>query len=70
LGLDYPILSDPEKNVAMAYGVVHAGRPVPERWTFYIDKDGIIRGIDKTVNPGQHGSNVAKNLKELGIADK
>src|SRR4051794_32896572 len=43
LDLDYPVLSDPEKTVAKAYGVVHEGRPVPERWTFYIDKDGVIK---------------------------
>src|SRR5438093_1553104 len=43
LQLDYPILSDPDKTVATAYGVVHEGRPVAERWTFYIDKEGIIR---------------------------
>jgi peroxiredoxin Q/BCP len=70
LGLDYPILSDPEKSVATGYGVVHQGRAFPERWTFYIDKDGIIRGIDKTVKPGQHGSDVAAKLKDLGIADR
>ena len=28
LDLDYPILSDPDKTVAKAYGVVHAGRGV------------------------------------------
>ncbi|MDR3636482.1 MAG: peroxiredoxin, partial [Isosphaeraceae bacterium] len=49
LDLDYPILSDPSKKVAEAYGVVHSGRPVPERWTFYIDKEGIIKAIDKGV---------------------
>src|SRR5438105_3289602 len=49
LSLDYPILSDPDKKVAEAYGVVHEGRAVAERWTFYIDKDGVIKEIDKGV---------------------
>ena len=40
LKLDYPILSDPEKTVASAYGVVHEGRSLPERWTFFIGTDG------------------------------
>ena len=44
LDLDYPILSDPGKEVAKAYGVVHEGREVPERWTFIIGADG------KTIN--------------------
>ena len=30
LTLDFPILSDPDKSMAQAYGVVHEGRPVPE----------------------------------------
>src|SRR4249919_973209 len=42
LELDYPILSDPDKKTATAYGVVHEGRAVAERWTFYIDKEGVI----------------------------
>lgn len=69
LNCDYPILSDPDKRVAEAYGVVHEGRPVPERWTFYIDKDGVIRAIDKNVKTGQHGADVVVKLKNLGIAE-
>ena len=70
LGCDYPILSDPEKSVARAYGVVHEGRALPERWTFYIDREGIIRAIDKSVNPTNAAEDAAAKLKELGIASK
>ncbi len=70
LNCDYPILSDAEKSVAKAYGVVHDGRSVPERWTFYIDKDGIIRAIDKKVVVANAATDVAAKLKELGIAGK
>ena len=68
LGLDYPILSDPEKNVAKAYGVVTSTRSLPFRWTFYIGKDGKILHIDKSVKATTHGADVAAKLKELGIA--
>lgn len=67
LKLDYPILSDPSQKVAKAYGVVHEGRSVPERWTFYIAKDGKILYIDKEVNAGSHGTDIAAKLKELGL---
>ena len=70
LELDYPILSDPGKKVARAYGVVTDKRPVPFRWTFYIGKDGKILYIDKKVNAGQDGANCAKRFKELGIESK
>jgi peroxiredoxin Q/BCP len=70
LSCDYPILSDPSKEVAKAYGVVHEGRAVPERWTFYIDKEGTIRAIDKRVNVENAATDAAAKLKELGIAEK
>ena len=69
LSLDYPILSDPETEVAKAYGVVHGERKFPERWTFYIDKEGVIRKIDKSIKTGSAGADVAKSLGELKIAD-
>lgn len=70
LHTQYPILSDPSKETARAYGVVHEGRPVAERWTFYIDKTGIIRHIDKGVQQRTEtaGEDVVAKLKELGLA--
>lgn len=70
LGLDYPILSDPTKEVATAYGVVHEGRAVPERWTYYIGKDGKIAYVEKAVKTETHGLDIAGKLKELGLASK
>ena len=68
--LDYPILSDPGKDVARAYGVVHEGREVPERWTFIIGPDGKILHIDKMVKAAEHGAAIVKQLEELGIEKK
>ena len=65
--LTFPILSDPDKTVAKAYGVVHEGRPVPERWTFYIDKDGKITAIDKTVKPATSAEDMIARLGELKV---
>ncbi len=67
LGLDYPILSDPGKQVARAYGVITGDRAYPSRWTFYIGRDSKILYIDKTVSPQSHGQDVVERLKELGI---
>ena len=70
LDLDYPILSDPGKKVAEAYGVVHGKRQVPERWTFYIDKEGVIKAIDKDVQKRtvQAGEDIAAKVEKLGLA--
>jgi peroxiredoxin Q/BCP len=70
LNLDYPILSDPGKKTAEAYGVVHEGRPVAERWTFYIGPDGVVKAIDQKVNTKEHAKDIAKQLEALGVAKK
>jgi peroxiredoxin Q/BCP len=70
LGADYPILADPDKKVARAYGVIQPGRPFAARWTFYIDKEGIIRAIDKRVRAAQAGPDVAAKLKELKLGSE
>jgi peroxiredoxin Q/BCP len=70
LDLDYPILSDPDKSVATAYGVLNPTRGFANRWTYYIDKEGIIKAIDKTVNAPQAGPDIAAKLKELGLSSE
>jgi peroxiredoxin Q/BCP len=70
LDLDFPILSDPTKKTAEAYGVVHEGRPVAERWTFYIGPDGKIKAIDKMVNTAEAAKEMADTLEELGVPKK
>ena len=69
LDLDYPILSDPDKTVAKAYGVLNPARGFANRWTFYIDKEGVIKAIDKEIKVDKAGTDVAAKVKELGLAD-
>lgn len=64
---DFPILSNPDKDVAKAYGVVNEARPFAQRWTFYIGPDGKILDIDKKVVPASAGEAVVAKLKELGV---
>ena len=64
---DYPILSDPEKKVATAYGVVDAQHPLAARWTFYIGPDGKISDIDRKVNPATSGETIVAHLKALNV---
>jgi len=62
LGLSYPILSDPTKEVARAYGVL-APSGYASRWTFFIGADGRILDIDKTVKASTHGVDVAQRVQ-------
>ena len=68
--LDYPILSDPDKKTALAYGVTTPERNTASRWTYYIGKDGKILYIDKEVKTGSHGADIAARLRMLGIPEK
>jgi peroxiredoxin Q/BCP len=69
LDADYPILSDPDKSVAKAYGVLRPDGGVTNRWTFYIDKNGVIKEIDKDVQQRTKtaGADVAAKVKELRL---
>lgn len=69
LNLDYPILSDPTKETAKAFGVLNE-RGMANRWTFYIDKNGKISHIDQKVNTETHGKDIASELKNLGVTGK
>ena len=70
LKANFPILSDPEGQVAKAYGVLGVARFFASRTTFYIDPDGVIRHIDKDVDVRTHGADVARKLGELGFPER
>ena len=63
---NFPMLSDPEKKVANAYGVLNA-RGTANRWTFYIGPDGNLKYIEKMVNTQTAGQDLAKKLGELSV---
>jgi peroxiredoxin Q/BCP len=67
LDLAHPILSDPGKRVAEAYGVMAGGRRTAARWTFYIGIDGRILYIDRKVVADGHGEEVPARLTALGV---
>lgn len=67
-GLDYPLLSDPTRQVAKAYGVVPDDTSFASRWTFYIGVDGRILYVDRQVSPTTAGKVVAERLAQLGVA--
>ena len=67
LELDYPILCDPSREAALAYGVVNDEEGWAARWTFYIGPDREILLIDKQIDTGEAASEVATNLEELGV---
>jgi len=69
MDLNYPILSDPNRETARAFGVLNDSNNLAHRWTYYIDKQGIIRYIDQEVDPKTAGPELVERLQELDWTD-
>ena len=71
-GNKFPLLSDPTKDIATAYGVLNTERGFANRWTFYIDKTGKISAIDKDVAKrlATSAEDMAAMLKQLGVEER
>ena len=63
---NFPILADTSKTVSAAYGVLHSAG-FAQRWTYYIDPDGIVIRIDKETNPATAGADLVQSLVALGV---
>lgn len=65
---DFPLLSDPDGEVAKAYGVFTRG--FARRYTYYIDANGVITHIDTAVKPSTSAEDMIANLEKLGVAQR
>ncbi|MGI9287290.1 MAG: peroxiredoxin [Pseudomonadales bacterium] len=61
---DFPLLSDPSKETARAYGVLNQGGWA-NRHTFYIGANGKILAIDKDIKPATSAQDMAAKLADL-----
>jgi len=68
---DFPMLANPDKKVAFAYGVINPEAPpdrqFARRYTFYIDPTGKIADIDKAVKPATSGQDIVTHLEGLKV---
>jgi thioredoxin-dependent peroxiredoxin len=68
---DFPMLANPDKKVALAYGVINPEAPpdrqFARRYTFYIDPTGKIADIDKAVKPASSGQDIVTHLEALKV---
>jgi len=63
--LPFPLISDKEKRIAQAYGVMKDAGTSTSRVTFIIDKAGKVAKIFPKVDVTQHTDEVVAALKEL-----
>jgi peroxiredoxin Q/BCP len=67
---NFPMLSDPSRHTAMAYGVVSTPTGVARRWTFFIGPDGRIVHIETVNHTTDAGAFLAAKLAELKVKTK
>jgi peroxiredoxin Q/BCP len=63
--LPFPLISDKEKHIATAYGVIRDTKTSTNRVTFLIDKKGKVAKIFPKVDVTKHTGEVMAALKEL-----
>ena len=68
-GASSPILSDADRTVSAAYGVL-SERGFANRWTYFIDPEGIVARIDREVDPRTAGADLVKHLETLSVPRK
>ena len=68
LKLGFPLIPDTGRNLALLYEAAFAPQqPAPSRMTVLIDKDGILRYIDREVQTPTHGPDTLAKMRELGM---
>ena len=66
-GFDYPLLSDPDRTVAKAYGVKRPGPLFNKRMTFVIGQDGtLLDVIASETNMDSHADKALATLRAGG----
>lgn len=63
--LPFSLLADPEHRIIEAYGVRMPLINVAKRWTFIIDKQGLIRHIVRNVRTQDHDRQLLELLKGM-----
>ena len=65
----FPVLSDADRAVSTAYGVL-SERGFANRWTYFVDPEGVIARIDREVDPRTAGADLVRHLDNLGVPRK
>ena len=63
--MNFPLLVDTDRNLALLYGATDAPDGKIQRMAIIIDKTGKIVEIDKEVNAGTHGTDLVNFFKTL-----
>jgi peroxiredoxin Q/BCP len=65
--LNFPLISDHDKQISKTYGVLSQDGSLAERMTFIIDKEGKIAKIFTNVDVTKHTHEIITALKQLPL---
>lgn len=66
--LTFPLVPDVGRNLSMLYGAAQNTDDLAMRQTVFIDKNGIVRFIDRNVDVHTHGADVLTKMRALKLA--
>jgi peroxiredoxin Q/BCP len=64
-GINFALLSDVDRAVIKRYGVWDEKDNAAKRVTFLIDRDGVVRDIDRAVKPEDYGKTLAERARKV-----
>lgn len=67
LNLPFPLLPDVGRNLSILYGAANSPNQLSARMSVLIDKQGVVRWIDKQINVKTHGQDVLAKVQELKL---
>jgi peroxiredoxin len=66
-GFQFPLIPDVGRNLSILYGAAENPQQLASRMSVLIDKDGLVRLIDKDVDIHTHGSDIILQMRRLGM---
>jgi peroxiredoxin len=67
LGLQFPLIPDTSRQLSMLYGAAQDVTDMAARQSVLIDKQGMVRLIDRDVKVTTHGTDILRKMRELGM---
>jgi peroxiredoxin len=67
LSLSFPLVPDVGRQLSILLGTATNPTQTTARASIFIDKNGVVRLIDRKVDPSSHGQDLLRRLRELGV---
>lgn len=67
LGLTFPLLPDEGRQISLLYGAASLPTDIAARQSVLIDKNGIVKWIDRNIFPATHGADLLARIRELNL---